>query len=126
MSNPRRRYAQRFIASMIAYVIVVLVSGWLLRNMGESPLRALVAIMPVLPIVIGLWAFMMFVRQLDELQRRIQLEAFAFSLGCTGLITFTLGLLENAGVPQVGIIWVFPMMIVFWGIGLAIAERRYR
>lgn len=126
MNNPNRIYRRRFIISMITYTAVVLGSGWLLRNMGESPLRALVAILPLIPTIFGMWAFMTFVRQIDEFQRRIHFEAFAFSLGCTGIITFTLGLLENEGVPQLSLTWVLPMIIAFWGIGLAIAERRYR
>ena len=42
------------------------------------------------------------------------------------LIPFAYGFLENAGFPQLSYIWVFPVMIALWGIGGAIALRRYR
>jgi hypothetical protein len=36
-----------------------------------------------------------------------------------------LGFAGNAGVPSPDMIWVLPMMVVFWGFGQAIASRRY-
>jgi hypothetical protein len=71
-------------------------------------------------------AFMTYLRQMDEMLRRIELEAFGFSLGLTAIVTFTLGLLENAGLPRFSLVWVFPMIMIFWGIGKAIAGRRYQ
>lgn len=40
---------------------------------------------------------MRFFSSMDELQRRIQLEAFAFSFGATGIVTFSYGLLTYVG-----------------------------
>lgn len=121
-------YRRRLIITMIIYVGLVVFMSSVLDSIEDTNrvLRVIVVLLPIIPIVFGMWAFMQFIRQIDELQRRIHFEAFAFSLGCTGLITFTLGFMENVGVPQFSLIWVFPMMIAFWGIGVAIAGRRYR
>ncbi len=121
-----RRYTVRFIASMVAYALLLPVCIRLMQGAGDSPARYLLALLPVVPVAYGLLAFIRFLREMDELQRRIQFEAFGFSLGCTALATFTLGFLERAGFPQISMVWVLPMMIAFWGIGSALASRRYR
>jgi len=63
---------------------------------------------------------------MDELGRRIQLEALAFGFGTAGFVTFAYGFLESAGFPQLSYVWVFPTMIALWGIGGAVASYRYR
>ena len=64
--------------------------------------------------------------RMDELGRRIQLEALAFGFGAAGMLTFAYGFLENAGLPKLSYVFVFPLMIALWGIGGAIATRRYQ
>ncbi len=119
-------YVRRFVAAIIGYAVVLMFSITVLNHTGAALWRYAVAVLPVIPVGYGLWAFLQMLRTLDELQFRIQMEAFGFSLGWTGLITFTLGFLEIAGFPQVGLIWVLPMIIAFWGIGQQVALRRYR
>jgi hypothetical protein len=63
---------------------------------------------------------------MDELQRKIQLEAVVFGFCGTALLTFSYGFLENAGFPHLNWIWIFPLMAALWGLGQAIAARRYR
>ena len=69
---------------------------------------------------------MRFFSNMDELQRRIQLEAFAFSFGVTGIVTFSYDLLTYAGFPDISWVWIFPLMIALWGIGQGVATWRYR
>jgi len=121
-----KTYMRRFAIAMGGYVVFLLASVYLLNNLVENQYaRMLIAVLPILPVSYGLWAYMQWVRDLDEFQQKIQLEAIAFSLGMTGIITFTIGFLQSAGVPQPGLIWVFPLMIMFWGVGQFIAMRRY-
>jgi hypothetical protein len=125
MIKPERLYWRRFAAAMTAYVILLIASIYIVKWLDGLP-RLVVSLLPIVPILFGVGAFLAYLRQMDEMQRRIEFEAFAFSLGLTGVISFTLGLMENAGLPPVGIIWVFPMIIFFWSIGRYIAERRYK
>jgi hypothetical protein len=111
---------------MIAYVLLLPAAIWLMEQAGDSPVRYLIALLPVMPIAFAMAAFVSALGEMDELQRRIQFEAFGFSLGMTALVTITLGFLERAGFPAIGMIWVTPMLVAFWGIGGAIASRRYR
>jgi hypothetical protein len=90
------------------------------------PARALIAVAPVVPTIFALFAFVRFLGRMDELQRRIQLEALGFGFGATAILTFAYGFLENAGLPRLSYIWVLPAMVALWGIGGAVAARRYR
>jgi hypothetical protein len=91
----------------------------------DNLLRYVVILIPVLPIGFVFWAMIKWVQGLDEMQQRIQLEAAVFSLGVTGMLFFALGLLERAGLETLNMVWVLPMIIVFWGFGQIIARRRY-
>jgi len=121
-----KRYLKEFGGSMAAYAIMVPVSIWLLKGHEHSPLRFLFAVLPVIPSAFAMWAAIRFFRGLDELQRRIQFEGLAFSFLGTCLISLTWGFLQNAGLPHADVIWVTPLLIMLWGLGLAIASRRYQ
>lgn len=125
MNQAGKTYMLQFGGSMVLYTAVLFLSVWLLRTLGESPWRLPAALLPMIPIGLGLAAFLRFFRVMDEMQKRIQLDALAFAFITTGLLTFSYGLLQNAGLPQVSFIAVFPMMIALWGVGSVIASRRY-
>jgi hypothetical protein len=120
-----RDYTRELGLAMAAYVIVVLVSIKLVGGL-DQPIKTLVALTPLIPASLALFAYLRFLSRMDELGRRIQLEALAFGFGAAGMLTFAYGFLENAGFPQLSYIWVFPLMIALWGIGGAIASYRYR
>ena len=120
-----RTYTRELGLAMAAYVIVVLVSIRLVGGL-DQPIKTLVALTPLIPATLALFAYLRFLGRMDELGRRIQLEALAFGFGAAGMLTFAYGFLENAGFPQLSYIWVFPLMIALWGIGGAIASYRYR
>jgi hypothetical protein len=66
-------------------------------------------------------------RRLDELQRRIQLEALALAFFGTGVLGAGYGFLQNAGLPEIdwgAILW--PTMVGLWAVGFVLANRRYR
>jgi len=126
MDANAKRYVMEFGSSMAAYTVMVPVSIWLLKGQEHSPLRYLLAVLPVIPSAFALWAAIRFFRGLDELQRRIQFEGIAFSFLATCLLTLTWGFLQNAGLPQADVIWVAPLLIMLWGLGLGIASRRYQ
>lgn len=126
MNKASRTYIIEFGGAMALYVVTLLISVNLVQGMGPSPLRILLAAAPIVPVTLALLAFLRFFRHMDELQKRIQLDAMAFALGATGLLTFTYGLLENAGLPQLSFVWVLPLMVALWGIGTVAAARRYQ
>lgn len=120
-----KRYLREFGGAMAAYTAIVPISIWLSRGHEHTPLGYGIAFLPIIPSALALWAFMRMFRTLDELQRRIQLEAVAFSFLATCLITLTWAFQQNAGLPRFEVSWVAPLLILLWGLGLGIAKRRY-
>lgn len=118
-------WIRRFIITMTTYVMTIFISAWLLDQVQGDLERAFIAILPMLPVLYGIRIFTQTLGRLDELQQRIQLEALAISMGATGAITFTLGFLESAGFATLSLIWVFPMLIAFWGVGVWVTTRKY-
>ncbi|MFR0657110.1 hypothetical protein SB719_21440, partial [Pantoea sp. SIMBA_079] len=71
----QRRYTRDMLIGMGAYVALLVCSLLLLRHVEAPALRALVALLPVAPIALVLRAMVRFIRGVDELQQRIELEA---------------------------------------------------
>lgn len=94
-----------------------------------SALRVLIAIAPVVPSVLVLWLIWRSVRSLDELHRRVQLEALAVAFPLCIVMLWVLGLLELA-IDLDKSNWsyrhVWAMVPMFYLIGLALAWRRYK
>lgn len=129
MDHPTRRYLREFIYSMIAYVITLSLSLIGLGFFAEyniNAARVIVGLAPVVPIIFMILSFLKYLNSIDELQQRIQLLAISFAAGVTSLLTFSYGFLENVGFPPISLLWVFPVMILLWGLGLAFISRRYQ
>ena len=127
MNKDARTYLAQFCASMAGYVVVLFASIVTLQHVSLAlPWRVLIALAPVVPTLFALAAFLRFLGKVDELQRRIQLEAFGFGFGAVGILSFAYGFLENVGLPQLSYTWILPALILFWGIGLGIASKRYQ
>lgn len=120
-----KRYLKEFLISMAVYSLLVPLSMRLLRGHEHTAMGYGLAFLPIIPSAFALWAFLRFFRGLDELQRRIQLEAVAFSFLATCFITLTWAFQQNAGLPRFDVSWVAPLLIMLWGFGLGIAKRRY-
>ena len=94
-----------------------------------TPARAAAALLPAVAMAVFLWVEISYLRQLDELHRRVQLEALAVAFPLALLLVFTVGSLERAGVHLQGFeqprdLW--PLVVVPYPIGLLFAWRRYR
>jgi hypothetical protein len=126
LDAPTRTYLKEFAVAMLAYLLVLPASIVAIQHHPHVWWRLPVALAPILPLLLLLRAIVRFFRRLDELQRRIQLDALAFAFAGSALLTFTYGLLENVGFPRLSYGYVWSVMGVLWGIGTAVAKRRYR
>ena len=120
-----RAYARELFAAMAAYAVAVLVTVKLTPDI-DPVVRVPFVLIPLIPSAFALRAYLRYLGRMDELGRKIQLEALAIGFGAAGMLTFAYGFLENAGFPQLSYVFVFPLMIFLWGIGGAIATRRYQ
>lgn len=130
-SKVRQRYSREFFPAMTAYVLVLPASIWLLKNVDlNMGLRAAVALLPVIPMALVLRAFIRFVRQVDEMQQRIELEAVSIATVVVSLLWMSAGFLQAAKVINVpsamAMLWVFPVICLAYGIAKAFVFRRYQ
>ena len=125
-----RRYYREFIPAMAAYVAVMLVWKRLLDWVQIPALRVLVALLPALLVIWVMRAFVRFVRDSDEMQRRIELESGAVSALLVSAGFLAAGFLQSAkliDVPSsVAMVWVFPMLCLTYGIAKVFIARRYQ
>jgi hypothetical protein len=98
-------------------------------DLQPTALRVAAALLPILPTALFLWCIVASVGSLDEMQRRIHLEALAIAFPLAILLLMTLGLLELA-IPLPEEDWsyrhVWAFLPMFYFFGLALAWRRYR
>jgi hypothetical protein len=112
------------VAFVVSYFAAALVQKlWDLPR----PLELLVALLPGVAFLFFILAEVRLVRQLDELQRRIQLEAMAVGFPGALLLAMILGFLQRggflAGESDLRDLWgalVFPYFVGLW-----LARRRY-
>ena len=122
-----RQYVKEMVTTFVVYGVVLVGSIELLTHVDVArPWRDLIALSPMLPAAATAWVVLRELRRMDELQRRIQLEALGFSFAGTAILTFSYGFLEGLGYPRLSMFAVWPILAVLWCIGLALARRRYR
>ena len=115
----------RLLVALAAYTAVGLGSGIAVGHL-PIPWKYIVAILPVLPAWYFASLFARMFGEMDELQRRIQLEALAFGFSAAAVLSLGYGFLQHAGLASPNWVWVWPLMGVCWIIGKFLAQRRYR
>src|SRR5262245_37739197 len=111
------------IATMVAYATAII----LLRVgvIGRGPVAwTLAAIMTILALL-TIRAFMAFLRQADELLRRIQLEALALGFGAGWMFMLCYRVFERLGAPQLDIAHPILIMAFTFAFGQYLGVRRY-
>jgi len=96
---------------------------------APSWVKVAAALVPILPTALFLWFVVSAIRGLDELHRRVHLEALAIAYPLAILLLVTLGFLQLAiDLPaedwSYRHVWVY--LPCFYFIGLVIAWRRYK
>ncbi|WP_343226403.1 hypothetical protein [Luteimonas sp. S4-F44] len=126
----QRRYVRDMTTGMVGYMALLFASLLLLRVVEVPTLRALIALLPVAPIGLLLRAMLRFIRGVDELQQRIELEAICIAAALVSFGYMTGGFLQAAQVIDVpasaAMLWVFPLVCGLYGIAKSVVARRYR
>jgi hypothetical protein len=136
ISQTRKTYGSRLLFRGLFWMALYLISMWLLTGRPAEtgpPIESAVARVAIalLPLPFFGWWLLTWVKgvmRLDELQRRIELEALAFAFPTSLVFLATLGLLDVA-VPltraDFSLRHVWLMMPMLYYIGLWLAQRRY-
>ena len=126
----RRRYLREFLPPMVGYMIALWISLVLLRQVEAEWLRALVALLPLPPIGFAMRAIVRYIRDTDELQRQIELEAVSIATALVSMLYLAGGFLQAAKVIDVpasaAMIWVFPLVCLVYGLAKVLVARRFR
>jgi hypothetical protein len=127
----RKRYTREMAIAMGAYVVVLFFSVWLLKRLDLAPaVRALVALLPLPPIAFALRAIVRYIRDVDEMQQRIELEAVSIATAFVSLVYMAGGFLQAAKVVDLpasaAMIWMFPLVCFSYGLAKAFIVGRYR
>jgi hypothetical protein len=125
-----RRYLRALWPIMVGYSLTLFLSIWLVkRGIDSVPLRAVVAVLPALAIALLMRAALRYLREIDELQRRLETEAIGIASLLLSLLYFAGGLLQKAKVidvdPAAAMIWVFPLLCLIYGVAKMVLTRRY-
>jgi hypothetical protein len=124
-----RRYYREFAPPMIAYALVMFAWKPLLRSLELPWLRVAIALLPSLLVFLAIRAIGRYVRDSDELQRRIELESVGLAAGMVSTVYMTAGFLQSAKMLAIGaataMLWVFPALCLFYGIARIAIARRY-
>ena len=122
---PSRRCLVRALLIWGSYAGLVGISGWVVDANPGADWRYAVAVLPMIPVGFVLRDWLRMFRRSDELEQRIALESIAFAFGATALLTFTYGLLQLAGLPDINWLFVWAVMGSCWIAGGGLARRRW-
>ena len=130
IEQTRHIYGARLLVRGLLWVSVFFLSRGLLElEIAGSPARVLIALLPTPFFAWYLWTWMKGVSQMDELQRRIELEALGFAFPSALLVLATLGLLDVAitlDPDDFSLRNTWLMMPLLYYVGLWLAKRRYQ
>lgn len=128
-STSARGSQLRFILVPAVFVIAYFAARAGLERVEPGTTRALAIALAPVPVFAWLvWSFARGVRSMDELGRRIQLEALALAFPVALVVVFAAGLLELGGFEGRGN-WdlprLWPLLLLPYWFGLARANKRY-
>jgi uncharacterized membrane protein HdeD (DUF308 family) len=123
-----RRYLREFFPAVLAYVVILFVVWPMEQHAHNIAARIVIALLPVVPVVFLVRAMVRLVLASDELERRIQLEAISIASLTVGLLAFSAGFLQAAGLLhlEAGLMLVLPALFGVYGLASWWARRRYR
>lgn len=116
----------QFAFALLAFLMILVGSVTVLQANSAITWRYFIAAIPAVPAGIVIWLFVRALSRLDEVHKRVQLQALGFSLASTALLTFGYGFLEGIGWPAMNGTLVFPIMALLWGVGMIAIALRYR
>ena len=126
----QKAYGIRLLVRGFLWVSIYLLSRGLLElPVQPDAARVAIALLPAPFFAWYLWTWMKGIAAMDELERRIELEALGFAFPAAVLMLMTMGLLDLAiALPpdDFGLRHIWLMMPVLYYAGLWRARRRYQ
>lgn len=114
MTRAARKYLIRFGVAMGAYLVLVLAGVLLTPMVGESPWRFVTMALPVPAILAIVWAVATYARDADEMVSSDLARSLAIAFGAGSALTFTYGLMQAVGAPQLNWMFVWVVYAACW------------
>lgn len=117
----------RLIMLAVLTFLTATITAVLLFDQGlAEPYTSLVAALPSFASLFLAYAIARAIASLDELQRRIQLEALAIAFGWSLVVVFSIVIFIMAGMEQPRWIYLLPIMVFGWLTGKLWTMWKYK
>ena len=113
------RYRRQLSVAMVFYMAAMLLVWPLSRTAASVPLKVLLAVVPVLPMLFVIALMARRIGASDEFEQRVHLLALGAATALLGALSLVGGFLDAAGVLALRgsiLIWVFPVTMIGYGI----------
>jgi hypothetical protein len=111
----------------MAALATALTVQWIFKHEElHSPAKPMLGFLPSLLAIVFVVAFVKDVRKLDEMRRRIHLQAAAISFLLTVILTFVFDGLKNAGIYRATLSDIDTATVLIWATALIVLSVRYR
>ena len=119
-----KRYYRRMMVGMGAYVLGIDLANHI--HTQSSPCKYLLVLLPIVPLIYVSFAIIQCIADMDEMVRKINLEAMAFAGVATGFTCFSYLFVHDVGAPELPLSYAFYVMWAYFLIGKFFLWRRYR
>ena len=129
IEQTKRVYGTTLLIRGVLWMATYAISRGLLEVVDDRWMRVAISLAPTPVFAWFLWTWVRGVARMDELERRVELEALAFAFPISIVFFATLGLLDVAVTldpNDFSLRNVWLMMPMLYYIGLWRAQRRYR
>lgn len=123
-----RRYQRRVMVAMAAYIACMLLAWPLAHTAASLPMKILLALMPVVPMLYVIGAMAQRIRDSDELEQRTHLVALGLATAVVGALSLVGGFLAAAQLWRADgsiLTWIFPATLFCYGTTRWWLSRRY-
>ena len=129
IEQTKRVYGTTLLVRGVLWMATYAISRGLLEVVDDRSMRVAISLAPTPVFAWFLWAWVNGIARMDELERRIELEALAFAFPISIVVLATVSLLDVAITLdpndfRLRNVWL--MMPMLYYIGLWRAQRRYR
>lgn len=121
----RTQFIRPLLVPLIFYIGLLALFTSLVESRISSTWKIILALLPLAPGVFMAFGVVKVIRKMDELERKIQQGAIAFSFACTIILVLALGFLNMAGIPTPNPISISLFMVVAWFAAKLWFKRRY-
>jgi hypothetical protein len=119
-----KKYTKRMLLGMVAYILGIDLLHHI--SMPPAPYKYLLVLLPILPVIYICFTIIRYITELDEMWRKIYMEAMAFSGIATGFTCVSYPFLQDIGAPKLPLEWGFNLMWIYYFIGFFFSVRRYK